>query len=134
MNEVSEYLRKSGVQYFATVGTDGKPKVRPFSFMLEEGGKLFFCTSNRKPVFSEMSSQPNVEVCCMGENSSWLRLRGKAVFVKDLGLKEKIQNASPTVKGIYKTPDNPVFEAFYISDAEAVISDFSGNPPRTIRL
>jgi uncharacterized pyridoxamine 5'-phosphate oxidase family protein len=33
------------------------------------------------------------------------------------------------IKSIYKTPDNPVFEIFYLQDAEAVIYDFSGNPP-----
>ena len=32
------------------------------------------------------------------------------------------------------TPDNPVFEAFYLDNAVATIADFSGNPPQTFRL
>ena len=39
-----------------------------------------------------------------------------------------IQN--PIVKGQYQTADNPIFEVFYLADAHAVITDFSGNPPQ----
>lgn len=134
MKKVVEFLTKSQVQYFATVGTDGKPKVRPFQFMLEEGGKLYFCTSNQKEVFREVQKQPDVELCASGENFSWLRLKGKAVFSNDLSLKAKVMEASPIVKSIYTTPDNPTFEIFYLAEAVATIADFSGNPPETITL
>lgn len=134
MHEVADFLQKSSAQYFATVGTDGKPKVRPFQFMFEEGGKLYFCTSNQKPVFAEMQAQPYVEVCTMGEGSSWLRLAGKAVFSDNLALKGKVMEVSPLVKSIYGAPDNPAFELFYLAEATATITDFSGNPPRTFAL
>ena len=134
VNAVTEFLVKSQVQYLATIGLDEKPKVRPFQLMLEDGGRLYFCTSNQKPVFQEMQKHPHVEFCASGANFSWLRLNGKVVFSKDLGLKARIQDASPIVKSIYKTPDNPTFEVFYLADAAATIADFSGNPPRTFRL
>ena len=54
--------------------------------------------------------------------------------LKDLAIKEKIQEASPLVKSIYQTPDNLEFEVFYLDEAVATISDFSGNPPQTIDL
>jgi len=131
---VTDFLTKSQVQYLATIGLDGKPKVRPFQFMLEEGGKLYFCTSNQKTVFKELQKHPYVEFCASGANFSWLRLNGKVIFSKDLGLKSRIQDASPVVKSIYKTPDNPVFETFYLDGAVATIADFSGKPPQTFRL
>lgn len=134
MSTVADFLVKSGIQYLATIGVDGKPKVRPFQFMLEEGGKLYFCTSNQKPVFQEIRRQPYVEFCASGENFSWLRLSGKVVFSKDLGLKARIQDASPIVKSIYNTPDNPTFEIFYLDGAVATIADFGGSPPQTFRL
>lgn len=134
VNAVTDFLIKSQVQYLATIGLDDKPKVRPFQFMLEEGGRLYFCTSNQKPVFKEMQQHPYVEFCASGEDFSWLRLNGKVVFSKDLGLKAKIQEASPLVKSIYNTPDNPAFEIFYLDDAVATIADFSGNPPRTFKF
>jgi len=133
-NAVTDFLIKSQVQYLATIGLDGKPKVRPFQFMLEEGGKLYFCTSNQKTVFKELQKHPYVEFCASGENFSWLRLNGKVVFSKDLELKARIQDASPIVKSIYKTPENPAFEIFYLDGAVAIIADFSGNPPQTFTL
>jgi uncharacterized pyridoxamine 5'-phosphate oxidase family protein len=134
MGVVDEFLRASGVQYLATVGLDGSPKVRPFQFMLEEGGKLYYCTSNRKRVYEEMRKDPRVELSACGAGSSWLRLSGRAVFVADLGLKARAQEASPLVKSIYKTPDNPIFELFYLAEARAVIADFSGSAPRAYDL
>ncbi len=134
MKEVVDFLVKSQVQYFATVGIDGKPKVRPFQLMMEDGGKLYFCTSNQKNVFKEMQKQPFVELCASGENFSWLRLGGKVVFADDLALKAKVMEASPLVKTIYVSPNNPAFEVFYLADATATITDFSGNPPRMFTL
>jgi uncharacterized pyridoxamine 5'-phosphate oxidase family protein len=134
MSTVTDFLIKSQVQYLATVGLDDKPKVRPFQFMLEEGGRLYFCTSNQKPLFKEIQKHPYVEFCASGENFSWLRLSGRVVFSKDLKLKAKVQEISPVVKSIYKTPDNPTFEIFYLEGAAATIADFSGNPPQTFRL
>jgi len=63
-----------------------------------------------------------------------VRLSGKVVFSKDLGLKARIHDASPIVKSIYQTPDNPAFEIFYLEGTVATIADFSGNPPQTFRL
>jgi len=134
VNAVTDFLVKSQVQYLATIGLDDKPKVRPFQFLLEEGGRLYFCTSNQKPVFQEMQKHPYVEFCASGANFSWLRLTGKVIFSKDLGLKARIQDVSPIVKSIYQTPDDPVFEVFYLDGAAATLADFSGNPPRTFRL
>ena len=134
MSIVADFLTKSQVQYLATVGLDDKPKVRPFQFMLEEARRLYFCTSNQKPVFREMQKHPHVEFCASGENFSWLRLSGKVVFSKDLSLKAKIQDGNPLVKSIYKTPDNSAFEVFYLDGAVATVADFSGNPPQTFRL
>ncbi len=134
VSTVTDFLIKSQVQYLATIGLDDKPKVRPFQFMLEEGGRLYFCTSNQKPVFKEMQQHPYVEFCASGANFSWLRLNGKVVFSKDLGLKARIQDAGPIVKSIYQTPDNPAFEIFYLDGATATIADLSGQPPRTFKL
>ena len=134
MRAVVDFLVNSQIQYLATLGADGHPKVRPFQFMLEEDGKLYFCTSNQKTVFKELQAHPYVEFCASGPDFSWLRLNGKVVFSQDLELKAKAQEASPLVKSIYKTPDNPDFEIFSLDDAVATIADFTGNPPQVFRL
>ncbi|EOU1648766.1 MAG: pyridoxamine 5'-phosphate oxidase family protein [Clostridium perfringens] len=134
MNEVIKFLKENPVQYFATVGLDGKAKVRPFQFIIEEKGKLYFSTSNQKTIFSEIAKNPYIEICTASPNFAWLRLNGKVVFSKDLEIKEKVLNSSELVKSIYKEATNPIFEVFYLEDAKAVIADFSGNPPKEYTL
>ena len=134
MNEVIKFLKENPVQYFATVGKDNKAKVRPFQFMLEDGGKLWFCTNNQKDVYEEMQANPYVQVCVSTPKFEWIRLSGKAVFKNDMDIKEKVIEASPLVKNLYESASNPIFEVFYLDEAKAVIADFSGNPPKEYSL
>ncbi len=134
MKEVVEFLKANPVQYFATVGLDGRPKVRPFQFMLEQGGKLYYCTGNFKPVYKEILKQPWVEICTSTAAFAWIRLSGKVVFSKDLGIKKKLFEQNEILRTIYQMPENPGFELFYLDPARAVITDFSGNPPKEYSL
>ena len=130
MREVVEFLQANPVQYLATVGRDGKAKCRPFMFCLEQGGKLWFCTNSQKDVYMDMQQNPEVEVSVSDASFAWIRLHGRAVFEDNMEVKEACM-ANPIVKGQYNTAGNPIFRVFYLADAEAVIADFSGNPPRT---
>ena len=134
MNEVIEFLKENPVQYFATVGLDNKAKVRPFRFMIEDGGKLYFCTNNEKDVFKQIKNNPYVEVCVLNSKFQWMRLNGKVKFSNDMDIKKKVIESSPLVKSLYKTADNPIFEIFYLEDAKAIIADFSGNAPKEFNL
>ncbi|MCB2354522.1 pyridoxamine 5'-phosphate oxidase family protein [Clostridium estertheticum] len=134
MNEVIKFLKENPVQYFATIGLDGKPKVRPFQFMIEQDEKLYFCTNNQKDVFEQIKKYPYIEVTTSSPRFEWIRLSGKVVISKDIEIKKTIIKTSDLVKSLYKTAENPIFEIFYIEDAKAVISDFSGNPPVEYRL
>ena len=77
-----------------------------------------------------MQQNPYVELSVASSKYAWIRLHGKAVFENNMEVKEDCM-ANPIVKSQYQTADNPIFEVFYLADAEAVIADFSGNPPRT---
>ena len=135
MKIVTDFLKKSQIQYLATIGLDGNPKVRPFQFKLEDGGKLYFSTTNDKSVYQEIKKHPFVELCASGENYSWLRLNGKVVFSDDLSIKTRIFNAAiPLIQSIYKSPDNPIFILFYLDKAVVTISDLSSNPPKTYNI
>lgn len=134
MNEVVKFLNENPVQYFATVGRENKAKVRPFQFIIEDGGKLWFCTNNEKDVYAEIQANPYVEVCVSTPKFEWMRLNGKAVFKNDMDVKEKVIAASPLVKSIYESASNPIFEVFYLDEAKATIADFSGNPAKEYSL
>lgn len=129
MSEVTAFLNENPVQYLATVGRDGCAKVRPFMFMGEIDGKLWFCTNNQKDVYKDMMENPNIEICVSSPSYAWIRIHGQAVFENNMAVKEEcIKN--PIVKGQYQTAENPIFEVFYIKNAHATIADFSGNPPK----
>lgn len=128
MKEVIDFLNKSEIQYLATIGLDGKPKVRPFQFMFEANGKLWFCTSNEKEVYKELQQQPNIELCASGKNMSWLRIEAMVLFEDNLKIKEKVFEVSPLVKGIYKDPKNPNFEVFYLENGSVSISQIDKAP------
>ena len=128
MKKAVEFLKANPVQYLATVGRDGKAKVRPFMFLFEEEGKLWFCTNNQKDVYKDMMVNPEIEVCVSDPTYAWIRIHGKAVFEDNKAVKEGAMD-NPIVKSQYQTADNPIFEVFYIENAHGAIADFSGNPP-----
>ncbi len=132
MKEIVEYLNDSGLQYFATIGLDGKPKVRPFQMMFEQDGKLWYCTGNGKDVYKELQANPNIELCASASKGmSWLRLSAKVVFSDDISIKQRIIDTNALVRSIYKTADNPVLEVLYLDEISAIIAEI-GKPPRIV--
>lgn len=131
MEKVIELLKGSQYGYLATVD-DGKPRVRPFGFMFEEEGKLYFCTNSNKDVYKQLSILPYVEYAITTKDMVTVRINGEIKFCEDIDKKEKALNASELVKRGYKTADNPIFKVFYIEHGTATISDFSGQPPKKI--
>lgn len=133
MKEVVNFLNENPVQYLATVGIDGKAKCRPFMFCFEKNKKLWFCTNNKKKVYEEMKKNPFIEICISNTNYTWLRLNGKVVFKNDYEIR-KCCFENPIVKEQYRTPENPIFEIFYLENAYAIITDMSGNLPKEYKL
>ncbi len=89
MNDVTKFLEENPIQYLATVGLDGKPKVRPFMFILESDGKLYFSTSNQKPLYKEIKNFPFVELVTVSPEFVWLRFSGEVVFSDKWKLKRR---------------------------------------------
>lgn len=133
MNEVVKFLEENPIQYLATVGLDGKSKVRPVMFYFEREGQLYFCTSNQKPVYKEIKNSPYIELTTASPEFVWIRISGKVVFSDDIEIKKAIIEKSEIVKSIYQTADNPTLEAFYI-EGKATIADFSGELPKEYAL
>lgn len=100
MKEVSAFLKENGKGFLATV-EEGKPRVRPFQYMLEEQGRFYFCTSNAKDVYQQLKAQPFVEFSSMSPAFAWVRLRGEIHFSQDATIKTKIIEANPLVKSLY---------------------------------
>lgn len=133
MEEILKLLKENPNGFLSTVD-NGRPRVRPFGFILEEGGKLYFCTNSLKEVYKQLLEVPYVEYAVMSKDMITLRVSGEIKFTEDLAMKEKILNVFEPIKNGYKTADNPIFKVFYIEHGTATIADFSGNPPKKIEF
>ena len=134
MKEVLDMLYdRTSIGYMATVD-NGVPRVRPWGFMFEENGRLYFCTANNKDVFKQMQANPNVEFSLTNKDMAWLRISGQVVFDSSLEKKEKMFETFPMLKQMYQSPDNPLLEAFYIEHGRAVIDDYSPSPPKVFNF
>lgn len=120
MQEVVEFLTANPVQYLATVGADGKAKCRPFMFLMEHEGKLWFGTTIRRPCLPRCRKIRTWRFARPPLISGGSGLGGKAVFEDNRAVKEACMNI-PMLKDQYQTADNPIFEVFYLTDGEATI-------------
>lgn len=104
-------------------------KTRVFQYLFSSENKVYFCTSNQKPVYAQIQASPYVSFCTYPANYSPVTsVNGKAVFVDDLALKTRALDENPGIKGIYETPSNPYFELFYIAVEEVETFSFAEGP------
>ena len=132
MNEILKFITDAKIFYIATVEGD-KPRVRPFGFAMEHQGNIYFCTSNQKEVYKQLISNPQFEACTMSKDGQWMRLQGKAIFDPSIAAKAKAFEIMPGLASIYKSPESPTFEVFYVKEAEATFYSMKGES-RTIKL
>jgi uncharacterized pyridoxamine 5'-phosphate oxidase family protein len=131
MSEVFEYL--NGTTFYVATVDGNKPRLRPFGFVMELKGKLYFSTNDTKPSYRQLRENPQVEICACRDGKTWLRVSGKAVFDPSPETKEKAFEAAPFLKEMYGQPGAPALCLFYIEGGEAVFSSLSGEN-RTIKL
>ncbi|MFV0400004.1 MAG: pyridoxamine 5'-phosphate oxidase family protein [Oscillospiraceae bacterium] len=107
----------------------GKVKTRVFQYLFSDGNKVYFCTSNEKPVYDQLKANPDISFCTYpADFTPVVSVNGKAIFVDDKALKTRALDENPGIKGIYNTPDNPVFELFYIEVEEVETFSFAEGP------
>lgn len=133
MKDVVNFLTEHKQGFLATT-EDGKPRVRPFEFGVEDGGKIYFCTANSKEVYNQIKANPYIEFSSSAPGNTWIRVSGEVRFSDDINVKEKIINSSELVKAIYKTSDNSLLEIFYLVNGTATKSSLSGAPTKKIEF
>ena len=128
MFDFAAVLKANPNGVFATL--DGnKVKTRVFQYLFADGNKVYFCTNSEKPVYAQLTANPNVSFCAYPQNfTPVVSVSGKAVFVEDAALKARALNENPPIKGIYKTPNNPIFKIFYIDVEEVETFSFEEGP------
>lgn len=128
MFNFADVLKANPVGVFATQDSD-KVRTRVFQYLFADGKKVYFCTNSEKPVYKQIQANPNVSFCTYAQDfSPVLSINGKAVFVEDLSLKTRALDENPSIKGIYQSPENPIFKIFYIDVEEVETFSFAEGP------
>jgi uncharacterized pyridoxamine 5'-phosphate oxidase family protein len=125
MDEVLKFLKEAGTFYLATM--DGsQPRVRPLGAVCIIEGKLYICTNNTKPMYAQMTANPQIEISATGPDGRWLRLTAEAAADERQKIRQAMLDALPSLQSMYKADDGK-FEVFYLYNAKAVINSFSGD-------
>lgn len=114
----------SSIGYLATVD-NGMPRVRPFGFMFEENGRLYFCTSSTKDVYRQIETVPFIEYSKTRRDMVWIRVSGEIQFDDDISKRERILEQIPELKMVFRTADDPKFKVFYLDHGNAILDDFT---------
>ena len=129
LRDLANYLDNIGIQFLATIGLDGKPKVRPMQYMVLEDGKLWFCTNSKKEVYAELQANPCIELCgCKLEKNEmqtpWIRFSAEVMFEERQDIRDAIIEKSAIVNALYKNMrDNPIFKVFYLKDIDGLMTN-----------
>jgi Uncharacterized conserved protein len=130
---VVEFLQKCQIFYVTTMDGD-QPRVRPFGVAFELDGKIYFTTGRGKAVYNQMQINPKIEISTTSsDGTSWIRLRGKAVYDGNMEAKKMAFEVYPGFDKLYQSPDNPNFEVFYLADATGEFCSF-GIAPEKFKL
>lgn len=130
MQEVYEFLKKSGTYFIATMDGD-QPRVRPFGTADIFEDKLYIQTGKVKKVSKQIQANPKIEICAMS-GGKWIRIEAVAVEDDRIEPKQHMLDAYPELKSMYTAADDNT-QVFYLSNATATIASFT-EPPKIIRF
>ncbi len=126
INDIAAYLDEIGLQYMATIGLDGKPKVRPVQYMILRDDKLWFCTNSEKAMYAELQKSPFIDLCGSRLQkdeitTAWIRFSAEVVFPAESeeirGIKKTIMQKSKIVRELYNNnQEHPLFKVFYLKN------------------
>lgn len=127
-----EFLKQQ--TFFLATVENGQPRVRPFGFVMQREGRLYFCTSRRKPMYAQLCAQTAVEISACTPENAWIRIRGTIAFDDSLAAKAQVFQEMPMLLRRYpKGVADESFITFYLDSAEATVSSFGG-PSQIIPL
>jgi len=123
---IADYLRAVPAWYLAT-SVEGRPHVRPFSFVAVEDDRIWFCTAKGKDVYDQLLDNPYFELCAWHPGNPWVIVDGKAVF--DEPSRELREDGFRHMIGLgesHDCADDGLLVFFYLVEGKARICDITG--------
>ncbi|MCW4009289.1 MAG: pyridoxamine 5'-phosphate oxidase family protein [Candidatus Bathyarchaeota archaeon] len=120
--ECVKFANENPTAYVATVDENGQPRVRALAMWYADESGFYFQTGTMKEFYGQLKANPTVEVCWFNnkrEGGVMLRVTGKAEFLNDLKLQEKVISDRPFLKAFGLTASSPELVIFRIAKGKA---------------
>jgi uncharacterized pyridoxamine 5'-phosphate oxidase family protein len=130
MQEVFDFLRKTGNFYFATTEND-QPRVRIFSNIAEYGGRLYLQTNKTKEVSRQLNANPKVEIIAY-DGETWCRITALAINDDRTEPKQRMIDENPLLKDWFQADDDKT-HVVWLKDATAKFESLFGEP-KTVKF
>lgn len=99
IDQAFQFLREHNEGVLATVSGD-RPQTRAFQAMKVEGTTLYFATSEKKAVYSQLLANPNAEFIVLADKVS-VRCGGTVAFDVDDGTQRWIYDHNEVLRRLY---------------------------------
>lgn len=76
---------------------------------------------SHKPSYRQVSANPNVEICGLKPDGSFIRVKGRAVFDVRKETQAEMFRVSPDLRSIYNEESGLIQATFYLTDIDAQI-------------
>jgi pyridoxamine 5'-phosphate oxidase len=116
-----QFVTANPVCYLATI-ENNEPRVRALGLWFADETGFYFQTAMVKEIPHQLKKNPNTELCFYkheGMIGTMLRILGKAEFLEDPVLKEKVLNDRPFLKSFGLTIDSPGLVIFRVAHGKA---------------
>ena len=108
MERVGEIMANSRCGYLAS-SIDGQPRVRPMSFVLTAGNRLWSSTYDVSGKIKELEQNQQVELCFMDKDWVQLRIEGKVDLSGGPEKKSALLKLNPKVGNHFADENDPKF-------------------------
>lgn len=129
ITEAFDFLKENKEVAFATV-SDRRPSIRIFQVMKIDGTTLYFATSPKKEVYSQLIANPAVEILAY-KDSIQVRMAGNIVFDVPENIQKEIFEENSILPDLYPTFDALVYGRMDVKFVEYY--DLTPRPPRIER-
>ena len=130
IEQAFQFLRQHNEGVLATVSGD-RPQTRAFQAMKVEGTTLYFATSARKAVYSQLQTNPNAEFIVLADKVS-VRCGGTVAFDVDDDTQRWIYDHNEVLRRLYDDYSQMVYFRLPVEQLEYY--DLRPTPPIVLHV
>lgn len=117
-----DFLKECQVFYLITIN-NGKPAGRPFGFIAEYNGELYFTTGKSKEVYRQLKQNSSVQIVALKSGTrDWIRIDANAIKIDNLKIKQKLFEENAILKKHFSSAEDDNFALFKVANKEAYIN------------